>query len=586
MVAKDQGRERQRKAPGRPMTADNPLSLSRNILRFANRGLPRIAFLREVSNMLLDFSGCDALALRLRDGDLRYRWIAARRPQAALNFQIVPPSAERAGHTIPNPPKDSVLERVCRDIAVGRFNPALPCFTDNGSFWTGDTSSPLEFIPFSEKRTPKRKLTIGGEYRSLAIIPFLVDEETVGLMLLRSEKVDYFDESRIALYEGVAQSFGLAVADRRAQVALRERVKELTCLYGIAQIAERQDLTLDEKLQRIVELLPLSWQHPDIAVARMVLSDQTYQTIGFQEGWHRQAADIFINGERVGFVEVIYVEDKPELEEGPFLKEEVSLISEVARQIAVIIEKGEAEKEKIRLQEQLRHADRLATIGQLAAGIAHELNEPLGSILGFAQLAKKSLSEPEQANRDLDKIVNASLFARETVRKLLIFARQMPTRKTTIDFNYMVKEALSFFESRCRKEGINLVKQLNDDPLEIEADPAQMNQILVNLVVNAIQVMPNGGDLTVRTASTGSRNVVLVVEDTGTGMSEEVRRQIFIPFFTTKDLHQGTGLGLSVVHGIVTSHGGTVEVESEVGRGSRFEIVLPVRKRENQGEKP
>lgn len=564
---------------------DNPLKLSRDILRLGNRGLPRIAFLREMSIMLLDFSGCDALAVRMRDGELRYRWMALRRPKPSFSFEVVPPAAEQAGHMIPNPPRDSLLEKLCSDVAAGQFDPSLPFFTKYGSFWTGDTSRPLEGLKEHRKKATSRSLTIGGDYRALAIIPFLVDENTVGLLLLRSRQPDFFDESRVELYEGIAQTLGLAIADRRAQVALRERVKELTCLYGIAKVAERQDLNLDEKLQRIVELLPLSWQHPDIAVAHILLNSRSYHTVKFQEGRYKQTADILVNGEPRGLVEVAYCEDKPELEEGPFLKEEVSLIEEVARQVGVIIEKDEAEQDKNRLQEQLRHADRLATIGQLAAGVAHELNEPLGSILGFAQLAKKSLDQPQQVHRDLEKIVNASLFARETVRKLLIFARQMPPRKTTVNFNNVVRESLSFFESRCQKEGIELVQQFGDDPLDIEADPVQMNQIVVNLVVNAIQAMPRGGRLTVKTAKIGQNRVKLLVEDTGIGMTDEVRRHIFMPFFTTKDLHQGTGLGLSVVHGIVTSHGGSIGVDSEVGRGARFEISLPITKSNNQQEK-
>ena len=243
--------------------------------------------------------------------------------------------------------------------------------------------------------------------------------------------------------------------------------------------------------------------------------------------------------------------------------------------MTLIIERREAEKDKSKLQDQLRHADRLATIGQLAAGVAHELNEPLGNILGFAQLVKKCPGLPSQVEKDIEQIVAASLHAREVIKKLLLSARQMPLKTTQVNLNQVVEDGLYLLEARCAKRGIELVRSLSPDLPEITADPAQLNQILVNLVVNSAQVMPEGGRLTVGTLARED-HVSLIVEDTGIGMSEEVIKQIFIPFFTTKDVDQGTGLGLAVVHGIVTSHGGTIKVESKVGRGTRFEVQLPI----------
>ena len=240
----------------------------------------------------------------------------------------------------------------------------------------------------------------------------------------------------------------------------------------------------------------------------------------------------------------------------------------------MIIEGHEAAEYKARVQEQLRHADRLVTIGQLAAGVAHELNEPLGGILGFAQLIQKSCELPEQSKRDLEKIVLASLHAREIVKKLLIFARQMPAKVGEVNLNKLVKEGLYFIESRFAKEGIEYEVKLSDDMPNIIADMSQLHQVLVNLTVNAIQAMPNGGKLTIQTYFDFD-NVTLVVEDTGVGMSEEIIKQIFIPFFTTKDDAHGTGLGLPVVHGIVISHGGTIDVESKSGVGSKFIVKLP-----------
>ena len=368
-----------------------------------------------------------------------------------------------------------------------------------------------------------------------------------------------------------------------AKAALAERVKELTCLYGIAQIAGEPGISLEEVLQRIVELLPPAWQYPEITVARIILDGIAYTTPGFRECRRAQAAEITVGGASRGIVEVVYVEEKPDLDEGPFLKEERSLIDAVARQVVLVIERRQAEEDKLKLYAQLRHADRLATIGMLAAGVAHELNEPLGNILGFAQLAKKCPGVPVSAKEDIEKIEVASLQARDIIQKLLVFARQRPPKKAQVNLNQVLEDSLFFFEARCAKEGVQLIRILSPNLPEITADPAQLNQVLVNLVVNALQSICGTGRIIVETRFCDS-SVHLIVADTGAGMSEDVLEQIFVPFFTTKEVGQGTGLGLPVVHGIVTAHGGSIDVESKVGRGTCFEIRLPIGKPQDTEE--
>jgi signal transduction histidine kinase len=358
-------------------------------------------------------------------------------------------------------------------------------------------------------------------------------------------------------------------------IALRERIKELTCLYGIAQITAQSGLPIEKILQEISNLLPIAWLYPKIAAARIFLDGQSYATLGFNRGVQKIFANIIVNGQKHGVVEVVYTEKKPDIDEGPFLKEERSLIDTVAREIAFIIERKQVEKEKIELQEQIRHSDRLATIGQLAAGVAHELNEPLSNILGFAQLVHKTTGLPKSVIQDIDKVINASLHAREVVRKLLMFSRQMPTIKSKININQVVQDGLYFLKARCEKEGIELIRILAPNMPDIYVDSSQVHQVLVNLVVNSIQAMPKGGKLTIKTA-VYNEGVYLIVEDTGIGMDDDTQKKMFVPFFTTKEIGQGTGLGLSLVHGIVAAHKGKITFESKVGHGTRFQIDFPI----------
>ncbi len=559
-------------------------TLSRKILRYAIRGPLRFDFMREAVNILTDSSKCDSVELRLKAHNKCYSLKMKQNARKVNRFGMINCMRTKDGEIIPCLEDNSGLEHLCRDIFFGNILPSMPFFSSNGSFWSGNLKNSLDLLGQKYGQVGSYNIGKNKQYRSLILIPLLIDDEEIGLLQLKSKKKDFFKKEEIGFYEDIGKTLEIALSHRRAQVELRERIKELTCLYGISQVAEQPGVSLGEILQGIVKLFPPAWLYPEIACARIVLDDNSYATPGFQDTTQKQIADIIVDGDLRGVVEVAYTDEKLELDEGPFLKEERKLIDTIAKDVALIIERKQAEEEKLMLQEQLRHADRLATIGQLAAGVAHELNEPLANILGFAQLTKKCPKLPKQAEEDIERIVTASLHAREVIKKLMIFARQMPPQKTRVNLNQIVKDGLYFLESRCVKEGIKVERFLTPDLPEITADPAQLTQVLVNLVVNSTQAMSEGGKIIIRTEFYKDQ-VSLIVEDMGVGMSKDVMKKIFIPFFTTKEIDQGTGLGLPVVHGIVSSHRGKINVDSEVGRGSRFEIILPVTVQENQDEK-
>jgi len=558
-------------------------TLSNRILERADSGIPRAQFLKEMSQMLIDFTGSDIVRLVLRDRGRCYRCVLTRDMKQPFRFEVVPNFRNDGADIVWSSGENDALEQLCRDIIDMRVDPSISLLTDNGSLWTGDISSLSIAGLHGSSSGGGLGIRIDESCHSLALIPIEVGQERIGLALLESMEKDYFVGREVEACERLAQTFGIALAHRRLQVALRERVKELTCLYGIAKLVAQPEISLDEVLQKTVELLPPGWLYPDVCCARIVLDEHAYLTSGFRKPAQSIRADIVVDGNKRGFVEVGYVWEKPQLDEGPFLNEERSLIDAIAREVSIIVEQKQDEDEKLKLQEQLRHADRLATIGQLGAGLAHELNEPLANILGFAQLATKDQGLIDQTRQDIEKIISAALHAREVVGKLLVFARETTPEKTRISLNTLIEDGLHFLQSRCTKTGIELVRNLSKRLPEITADRSQLLQVLTNLVVNSIQAMPRGGQLTISTSYTNDQ-VLLAVEDTGIGMSTEVMEKIFDPFFTTKDVDQGTGLGLSIVRGIVTSHSGTIEVESEVGRGTKFVIRLPVKTAVNDGE--
>jgi signal transduction histidine kinase len=239
--------------------------------------------------------------------------------------------------------------------------------------------------------------------------------------------------------------------------------------------------------------------------------------------------------------------------------------------------------------EQLRHADRLTTVGKLASGIAHEMGTPLNVVQGRAKMILGDQASGAGAAEDARIIVEQADRMTRIIRQLLEFARRHEPREVDSDVSQIVRQAIALLAPLAAKRGIALDLDAAGGPQVARVDAGQIQQVLTNLIVNAVQAMPNGGRVTVRVdrsracapvrtgrAPQTADYVRVRVEDQGTGMTTEVAARVFEPFFTTKEVGEGTGLGLSVAYGIVEEHDGWIEVESEPGRGSRFTVFLPV----------
>lgn len=241
-----------------------------------------------------------------------------------------------------------------------------------------------------------------------------------------------------------------------------------------------------------------------------------------------------------------------------------------------------------RLEDQLRQSQKMEAIGKLAGGIAHDFNNVLTAITGYSQLALQKLEADNPTYLDLKEIKKAADKAAALTQQLLTFSRKRPVAPKVVSLNGIVSEMLKML-ARLIGEHIELKTSLADALGQVIADPGQLQQIILNLAVNARDAMPEGGRLTIETANVEFNEeapefpwgpppgqcVMLAVSDTGCGMDEETQSHIFEPFFTTKEPSKGTGLGLSTVYGIVEQNGGRIWVESEVNKGTAFKIYLP-----------
>jgi two-component system NtrC family sensor kinase len=230
-------------------------------------------------------------------------------------------------------------------------------------------------------------------------------------------------------------------------------------------------------------------------------------------------------------------------------------------------------------QRQLIQSEKLASIGQLAAGVAHELNNPLGTIILFSSMLKKDLDHNEKWEKDIALVIQEAERAAKIVKDLLGFSRETKLKPGLVNINSIIEEAVSLLIKRSLFRNIQVKQDLEASIPTTFADPDLLKQVFFNIILNGAQAMEGSGVLTIRSQTdNGSKEIVIQIEDTGKGISEDHLSRLFDPFFTTKE--KGTGLGLALVYGIISKHRGTIDVKSELGKGTGFTIHLPVLDRE------
>ncbi len=256
----------------------------------------------------------------------------------------------------------------------------------------------------------------------------------------------------------------------------------------------------------------------------------------------------------------------------------VSVPVEGTGELAVLARSFNSMVETLRTTEQqLIQSEKLASVGQLAAGVAHEINNPLGTILLFSDIMRKELPSDDARRDDLQMILNETTRCKTIVSDLLNFARQNEVLAQTTDVNALLNQTIEEINIQPIFEKVQIIPRLEPTLPNIQADPAQLKEVFINIMTNAAEAMEEGGYLTITTAPTADETIKIAFQDTGCGIPEENLSKIFTPFFTTKPIGKGTGLGLAIVYGIIKMHRGQIDVQSEIGAGSTFTITLPVK---------
>ncbi|CAG2532380.1 Signal transduction histidine kinase [Maribacter dokdonensis] len=357
-----------------------------------------------------------------------------------------------------------------------------------------------------------------------------------------------------------------------AEAKLKERVKELTCLYEVTSIIVNADYDqIDASLEAIVYCLKRAWQFEQVTEVFLKVGEYTVQTDDFKPNMVCLSSKIKVFNKLEGEVMVGYPSEKYSIDD--FLIEEQTLLNNVALDVGNLIERKQIRDSEALTRRKMERTDRLHILGEITAGIAHELNTPLANILGFAELLTDKMTD-KQSVRDLEKIMDSAIFSREIVKKLMFFACEMPQEMKRVQLIPIVTSVIKLLAPSLRDKKIKLVTTYENEDLVLQADTVQLTQVLFNLIMNAIYYSPENSIISVKVLDT-ENHILLKIADQGEGIPKELEDKVFEPFFTTKPIGEGTGLGLSVVHGIITSHKGTIEHEQNTPKGTIFTVNFP-----------
>ena len=369
---------------------------------------------------------------------------------------------------------------------------------------------------------------------------------------------------------------------------LSERVKELNCLYGISRLVEDRNTSVDEILNGVVELIPPSWQYPEVTCACIKLENRQIKTKNFRETNWQQAEKIMVNGEQFGTIEVYYLQEKPESDEGPFLREERNLIHVIAERLGHIIEHKLAEtslqslyEEEKKLRERLQ-AEMQRRI-DFTRNLIHELKTPLTSLVATSQLLYE-----EERNKRLGKLagyvwegansLNNRIDELHDVVKGEIGKLEMDLKP--LNLGELLMSLVEETRALARQHDISINLNLEESLPEVYADAVRVRQIVLNLLNNAFKYAAEGGRVNIK-ANAKSTYVVVEVQDRGPGIAEHKVRHLFESGYQMASPGEspgGLGIGLTLCKLLTELHGGKIWVRSKLNKGSSFFFTLPLLK--------
>ncbi len=563
------------------------------ILQILNNSGDMQDCMQRVLAILKSEIGLDAVGIRLQEGE-DYPYQAHEgfsRDFLLLENSLLERSAD--GGACRDKNGKVKLECTCGLVISGKTDPQNPLFTAGGSCWMNDSFPLLDIPACDDPRLHPRNTCIHQGYASVALVPIRNKEQIIGLIHLNDRRKGCFSLKSIEHLEGIASHIGAALVRRQIENDLWQSEAR----YAATMSA------VDDGLW--------DWY---VQSGRAVFSPIYYRMLGYQEGEFPATYDSWqklVHPDDLARVEKdlqqslesgegFIIDLRMKKKSGKWLwvctrgkaieKDAVGHALRLVGMLSDITERKKAEEEKETLERQLHHAQKMEAIGTLAGGIAHDFNNILGAILGYAELVQEDSPDGSILRKDIDQVVKASHRAKELVKQILAFSRQAETERILMQPAIIVMEAVKMLRSSLPAT-IDIQQNIDMNTGPILADPTQIHQIVMNLGTNAFHAMEgsNGtlsvslqrkaladGDIVSDLHIKPGDFVQLSIGDTGAGIAPEIWGKIFDPYFTTKEIGKGTGMGLSIIHGIVRSYGGSVSFHSRPGEGTVFQVLLPI----------
>jgi len=560
--------------------AEQRKKLNIEILETINKSEKWKDCIKEILDKIKQFTGFEAVGLRLHeDEDFPY-YATIGFPPHFVEAERYLCTRDSKGEMIRDSKGNPYVECMCGNVICGRTDANKDFFSEDGSFWSNNTSKLLSETTDEDRQTRTRNRCNSEGYESVALFPLKVGHEILGLLQINDTRPHQFTEELIQFFEGVGVSIGTAFSQKRAKDALlREKLlseEYINSLPGLFYIFDEQ-----EKL--------VKWNKLWIDVTGYSNEKLTSMT----------ATDFFKDGDkaiiRKSMVKVFQegsagVEAKLVTKNGQKIPYHFTGLRKKLNGKDHLIGLGIDISEHKKLEGQLRQSSKMESIGTIAGGIAHDFNNILYMILGNAELALEDIPEWNPVHDSLKEIKSASLRAAAIIKQLLNFSRKTDQEFKPIRAVKVIRDTMFFLRSMIPTT-IEIRKHLPNEEITILGDPTQINQMVTNFCINAFQGMEMTGgilDITLEKITIDEETAIsyigitpgdhlkIKISDTGPGINPEIIDNIFDPYFTTKEVGKGSGLGLSVVHGIVKNHNGAITVDSELGKGTTFTMLFPI----------
>ncbi|HEY9595833.1 MAG TPA: PAS domain S-box protein [Spirochaetia bacterium] len=559
------------------------------LLRICNRAATVRELMQELTGYFKRLTGCSAVGVRLQQGD-DYPYYETRGfPPDFVRLESSLCARDVEGKIVRDAEGSPLIECMCGNVIRGRFDPSLPFFTENGSFWSSHTSRLLATTTEEDRQAPTRNRCNGMGYETVVLIPLRTQRRNFGLIQFNDERVDHLSREDVAELEGLVMYVAIALAKLVTEDALSEASRfnqQIIDSVGQGIIVLDTDLRYTlwnpfmERLtglpaceilgKRTREVFPLF--HSDAVKNQVLRALQGLPTTSNDIEFHIPSTG------RRGWTTVSHVP----------LRNTQGQIVGVIGTVHDITERQEAAERLRETNERLVHAEKMEAVGRLAGGVAHDFNNILTAIYGYCDILRAGMAEGSAERGYIEEVRSSAGRAASLTQQLLAFSRRQTLQPRVVDLNELLGNLRRMLE-RMIGEDIEVRLELADELWRVRVDPARIEQVVMNLAVNSRDAMPKGGRLTIATRNevideelarrnsdlSAGEHVCLAVTDTGVGMNEETLSHLFEPFFTTKEMGKGTGLGLSTVYGIVRQSGGGVIVESSPDRGATFRVFIP-----------